>query len=694
MLGLRRKTRPSMAPEPSIAADLSGATVHGQVAVGENITQFHLEDGSVLNYIAPDKQPRPKLRQLPVRRLPRDFPGLLGREAELEDASLALASGSAVEVFGEAGIGKSSLLRYIAHHRAQQPSEGCVYHAYTGEPLDDLLQFFFESFYECETAFVPTPAQLTEYMQGRRALLILDDLDLERDELQRLMDAVPSCLFLTASTGQHLWGEGRAIELSGLSEEASLALIEAQLGRSLTGEEHHAIRSLSRSVRGHPLRLLQVGAEMRRGLTTARLAEITSAGPTALQGAVVASLSEEDRLLLRALAALPAGSLHSDDLAAVTGLSDAQSRLKALEEQRLVQSHSPRYSLAGVPETELLDERERHRWRECLLIYFASQVEAWRRGPGPASEAGSTMLALIEWGAAAKLWPEVLRLARGLDKSFALGGRWGSWRTELGLALSAARALEDLAAEAWSRHQLGSRALCLGETKSAKTYLTAALQLRQTLGDHKGARTTRHNLELLSTPPPAGHGPRGWLTSTTLLAALALALVTGTVAALLLTRSNNASPGPTTGRQSSQPDLVVSVDKTEEVGGPETPSCQVTYTLANTGGSDAGQSVTELSLSAAVGAPPISHVSRPLAAGQSREETVTAPQTTCPSKRDVNAAADSNDQVAESNEEDNKVGEAASPPTTSTETGASTTAPTTSSTVPTTTTSTTTDTIG
>jgi hypothetical protein len=84
MFGLRRSAGAQPAPDPSpIRADFTGATVTGQVAVGEHIVQIQAEAGARVTYVAPDARPVLRLRDS-VRRLPRDFPSLLGRQVELE----------------------------------------------------------------------------------------------------------------------------------------------------------------------------------------------------------------------------------------------------------------------------------------------------------------------------------------------------------------------------------------------------------------------------------------------------------------------------------------------------------------------------------------------------------------------------------------------------------------------------------
>jgi hypothetical protein len=688
MLGLRRKRSAPQAAGSTITADLSGARIEGQVAVGENINQFYAERGAIVNYIAPEEQPRPRLRQLPIARLPRDFAGLLGREEQVEGVADALASGLTVEIVGEVGIGKSALLRYLSRRSGQRPSDGTVYHACAGEPLGDLLQFVFESFYECDTVFVPTPAQLTGYLQERGALLILDDLGLARDELQRLMDTAPSCLFLTASTSRQLWGEGRTIELPGLGEEAAVALLERELGRPLSEGEGEAARSVWRSVNGHPLRVLQAAALMRRA--SGQRVEVGARGVDAVSSSLAGSLSDTDQRVLKPLAALPAGSLHADDVAAVTGVADAAERLRSLEADAVVQSHSPRYSLAGTLGDQLIDESERVRWRERLLDYFAGRGEA---GDPGAAEDAPTMLALLRWGEEAKRWRDLLRLARRLDKAFALGGRWAAWRIELEAALTAARALEDRAAEAWALHQLGSRALCLGEMASAEASLGAALELREALGDQEGAAITRHNLELISGPgPPAANGKRAPWKSWPALLVAAVLVAAGVGAAALLANnsgtsspSGEAAPGPTTPAAGGQdgaappPQGALPNLRVSSIGGVKAgPPCEVVYTLSNSGAAEAGSSVTEVTVvddersSQRTG-----DEASPVPSGAAPSESVTFPSG-CPLPVTVTAVADAGKRVSESNEDDNAIQQTVSPTETTTEpTTTPTTEPTT-----------------
>jgi hypothetical protein len=77
-------------------------------------------------------------------------------------------------------------------------------------------------------------------LRDEQALVVLDDVDLEREEVEALMNAAPASEFLSAATERRLWSGGRTIALRGLPPEEALALIERELGRSL-GEEDRTI---------------------------------------------------------------------------------------------------------------------------------------------------------------------------------------------------------------------------------------------------------------------------------------------------------------------------------------------------------------------------------------------------------------------------------------------------------------------
>ena len=128
---------------------------------------------------------------------PRPFPGLLDRRAETTTALGALRSAEPVEVCGENGIGKTSLLRRLVNTPLEASfPDGVVSLPARGQSVDDVLQFLFDAFYESDPAITHkvTAADARHALQSKQALVVLDDAELKRDDLQALMDAAPTAL--------------------------------------------------------------------------------------------------------------------------------------------------------------------------------------------------------------------------------------------------------------------------------------------------------------------------------------------------------------------------------------------------------------------------------------------------------------------------------------------------------------------
>jgi hypothetical protein len=193
-----------------------------------------------------------------VSRRPKPFPDLLGREAELETALAALADTGPYEFHAPPGMGKSSLLRHLGHH-PQAPGRGrVVYRPGRGQTLWDIAQFLFDALYEYdEERFVPNRPQLARYLHDVTALLLVDDVELDGDDVQALSDVAPACSALVTSTARRVWDGERSTELQGLGEDAGLALFERGLKRSLEDPERAHAVLLWRAVGGSPLRLGQ-----------------------------------------------------------------------------------------------------------------------------------------------------------------------------------------------------------------------------------------------------------------------------------------------------------------------------------------------------------------------------------------------------------------------------------------------------
>jgi hypothetical protein len=498
------------APPISVAEGVEvhiGGEISGQVAIGNNILQIGSVHGGVVNVAMPEQRPQPRPRPTPVFLRPRPFPGLLDRDLEVRDATRALRSGTPVAFHGQAGLGKTALLRHLAHHGVGEAfPDGVVYLSARRQGMEDLLQSLYDVFYESEVSFKATEGEVRQGLGGRRALIIMDDVELGREEVGVLLDAAPESEFVLASSGRCLW-EGRAIGLEGLPARDGVALVEREMGRELDEEERGAAEGICQALEGHPLRILQAAAMVREERLSleevARWVESSEAGD-GLTEEMVGGLPEAQRRTLAVLASLGGATLSGERIGEIAGLADVTPVLEGLERRGLVQSHSPRYSLAGGVGEVLAGAWKLEGWRERALAGLTRWAEGVRE-PEEVVEEAEGIAAILEWAVGAGRWEEVVRLGRAVEGGLALGGRWGAWGRILEWvregAREGARSLGDEGMEAWALHQGGTRALCLGEEGTARRWLVRALRLREGMGDEAGAAVTRHNLDLLLGPP-------------------------------------------------------------------------------------------------------------------------------------------------------------------------------------------------
>jgi hypothetical protein len=212
--------------------------------------------------------------------------------------------------------------------------------------------------------------------------------------------------------------------------------------------------------------------------------------------------------VLAALAVPMGASVGEEHLNELAGVVDARHVLESLQRRKLVQAHSPRYSLTGSLDEALREEWDLSPWNERALAHFATWAQEQRHAPDRVLEEADAILGVLQQAAQEGRWEGALRLGRVVEGSLVVGGHWGAWAETLERELEAARQLGDRAAEAWSLHQSGTRALCLEDTPTARADLSEAFRLRETLGDEEGAAVTQHNLNLLGGFG-GDHGPDG-----------------------------------------------------------------------------------------------------------------------------------------------------------------------------------------
>lgn len=470
-----------------------------QIAVGRYVLHIGGPCGAVIQDALRSEPAESRLRPTPILLRPKLMRGLAGREAEVSAALSALDAGLPVEVSGERGIGKTALLRHLAHHpRAESFGHGIVYLSARHQSFVDLQQVLFEAFCENDGFSKPTEAEIRRGLQETQALLLIDDVHLAQDELEHLFDTAPRCAFVVATRARRLWGEVHNVALHGLSTDDAVALLEREIERSLEGTDRTAGEHLCAALGGSPLRILQAAALIcEQTLPPDEWHRIVKEH---LVVSLMASIDDKQRRALLSLASAPGTPLTALHIAGIAEVIDIEPSLAALVRRGLVVTSQSRYRLAEGVTDRLRRTEDLKPWASRAITYFSGWAERHARKQEILLQESESLLRVQQDAADARRPGEVLHLGRLLEGTLAAGGRWGAWGTALERCLDAARAIGDRSAEAWALHQLGSRAVCLGETGTARALLTQAVRLREILNDDAGAAASRRNLSLVVAP--------------------------------------------------------------------------------------------------------------------------------------------------------------------------------------------------
>ena len=492
----------------NIHVQIAGS-VSGQLAIGNNIVQIGEIHGGIVNFISPDKKPTFTHKPRPTYVRPHTFPGLLNRTEELGTTVGALRVSESVSIHGQNGLGKTALLRFLAYNSpGDNFPDGIVYIPARGKTVEDILQEIFDSFYESDCLAKPSVAQLHQFLQSVCALILLDDVALNYEQVSELVNCTPQCIFIFASTERCLWGEGRCLQLEGLPSQEALTLIERELGHTLNGEERVNAGAFCEKVRGHPLHLIQGAALVRRGKTFQEIGDRFGESEDALVKTVLAELNDSQRSVLSLLAASGNFPISLHHLAALTQAQSIDTQLNTLLDLHLLQANSPVYNLPGSLALSLGRITDLSARENRIHEYFVQWI---KQNPSmqDIQDVMNLLLSILERAIRDSRWKDVILLGRGVENALILGKRWQVWSQVLGWILKAAQALGDQAIRAWALHQIGTRHLCLGNFEPAKQSLTKALEIRHALGDEAGAAVTQHNLGLILAPPaPPRDTPR------------------------------------------------------------------------------------------------------------------------------------------------------------------------------------------
>jgi len=165
----------------------------------------------------------------------------------------------------------------------------------------------------------------------------------------------------------------------------------------------------------------------------------------------------------------------------------------------VVRSRS-RYRLADGVADQLRRTDDLKPWVNRSITYSTAWAERYRRTPNTLLDESAALLRAQSDALDSQRWGEALRLGRLLEAALVLGARWGAWAIVLDRCLTAAKAMKDQSAEAWVLHETGTRALCLGESGTARSLLGQAVRLRETMDDSDAIAASRRNLSFVLAP--------------------------------------------------------------------------------------------------------------------------------------------------------------------------------------------------
>jgi len=429
----------------------------------------------------------------------------------------SIAQGIPIQIIGPRGAGKTALLRRVAHEASALRSESVVYLDACGMPLSDVTQVLLEGLCASEPGVIRSEGGVQAGIRDSPALVLLDRSTLSSNEVDALLEVVSGCRFVFAPDRSALIEGIPSVTLGELDDNSARSLFERELGGARPGGGGTVVGELPDSLPRMPGDIRAAAALVRKGRATPdqvkRIIHATSREgrvQEALYGLALGSLTPTEAEGVEVLVLAREAWVHLKVVEAVTTRAETGATLNALSDVALCDRDGEWYRLAPATKGPAADRLHPERWRSAL----SEAVVRWLSGSREAVE---------PWSRGADLWRlvsewlledgrmESLDRARDLQQEVALARRWGSWRGLLLDFVDRAEAVEDAAATAWGLHQLGSRALCLGDGLAARACLVQARDLRWRMGDRAGAAVTQRNLDLVPALAPTRSAKRSRL---------------------------------------------------------------------------------------------------------------------------------------------------------------------------------------
>jgi hypothetical protein len=301
-----------------------------------------------------------QVRELPPL-APAVRPDLVGRHALVEQVAADLMRDKNVQLFGPPGVGRSAVaeavLRRLSAARVRVAEIRPGAQPYTLASLyQRLVQVFFGSeWHQPEEAVL----RLEVARAGLRALIVIIDCDLARDEIGRLLGSFPRCAFLLTSHRQTLSADvGAAYEVDPLTPDQARELLTRELGSDLAGRQNLQWQEAYRQTEGQVQRLIEHAAFIKRVSTRPGQTDLINLPIIEQVADLVAGLGEPARRVLLAMSTFGL-ALKPDVFAAVTGIPAAARAGGELLAAGLVTEEGPVFRI--VPDAATIMARDDER---------------------------------------------------------------------------------------------------------------------------------------------------------------------------------------------------------------------------------------------------------------------------------------------------------------------------------------------
>ncbi|WP_432877158.1 hypothetical protein ACQPYH_28160 [Kribbella sp. CA-245084] len=392
-----------------------------------------------------------------------------------------------IELFGEYGIGKSSLLAdlgyYLQERHPGRFADGFAYVAAQDVGFEDLLFQTWEIFWNIDMPWKAQPSSQTMRLQLRDidALLLFDDPTLSETELRTLATALTNSTVVLTVDQSIIGSFANRVFVGDLDDVHLLRIIKEQckilrVARSALTQELMA--EILAESHGNPRRCIRV--------TSRALASKRDPQPeytTAEREAVLEAVQTFDN------------PVPLDALARLTKLSTAGTIAEDLAIQAELDSHSPRYT---HPWPKTLISADDDRARHFRLFKFLMSKDF-----GGRPDLRDLALEFFEWfetrttgkiprRVLAGLLPTAGRLATEL----ATAGYVDRWSRLSDAVAGIGRSMHDAEIGAWADRNLGAIAVCRENWGSAREHLTAAISQYELAGNRLAVAECGEFLEI------------------------------------------------------------------------------------------------------------------------------------------------------------------------------------------------------